>query len=497
MEHPYNIQPIGNIYRNKQHAKVVKKRFESLGTFLCQLKDEIIYSSIFVYFDANDLGIIAPVSNYFYVLSHDKDYWKSLVLDKYGGAYTFYKTWKDTYVKMLGKTHPVDNINKLYKAHKPIKVAHIYSDILFRSHFCTVVPIQAKWVEINNIDRIDGNNLSVKHFQQNYEQPREPVILTNIVKQWACHKKWNWEYLRKMYPNNIHAGGYTFKMSDYIEYMKNSNDEQPLYIFDKKFAEKTATINNHGNCTDISNDYTVPSFFAGENDLFSLLGEEKRPDYRWLIAGPARSGSSFHIDPNGTNAWNAVIKGKKKWIMFPPHIVPPGVYPTNDGGDVATPVTLIEWLLNFYDYAREMGARECICYAGEIVYVPQGWWHLVLNLEDGIAITQNYVSKSNLKFCLNFLKTKPDLVSGLAHERRKSFYDEFVKVLKENKEEIYKEFIQDVSNIKSVKYGKNKIMKCNQLSKILTATSSKISGEDNTESHTVGESKSSFSFNFF
>ena len=32
--------------------------------------------------------------------------------------------------------------------------------------------------------------------------------------------------------------------------------------------------------------------------------------------------------------------------MFPPHIVPPGVYPTDDGGDVATPVTLIEWFLN-------------------------------------------------------------------------------------------------------------------------------------------------------
>ena len=42
---------------------------------------------------------------------------------------------------------------------------------------------------------------------------------------------------------------------------------------------------------------SVPSYF--EEDLFSVLGD-KRPHYRWLLLGPCRSGSSFHIDPNAT-----------------------------------------------------------------------------------------------------------------------------------------------------------------------------------------------------
>lgn len=66
----------------------------------------------------------------------------------------------------------------------------------------------------------------------------------------------------------------------------------------------------------------VPKQFT--EDFFSVLGESARPDYKWLIMGPERSGSSFHKDPNATSAWNAVVKGSKKWVLFPPHVTPPG-----------------------------------------------------------------------------------------------------------------------------------------------------------------------------
>jgi hypothetical protein len=37
--------------------------------------------------------------------------------------------------------------------------------------------------------------------------------------------------------------------------------------------------------------------------------------------------------------------------------VPPGVYPSPDGADVAAPISLFEWLLNFYEEARESKVR--------------------------------------------------------------------------------------------------------------------------------------------
>ena len=117
----------------------------------------------------------------------------------------------------------------------------------------------------------------------------------------------------------------------------------------------------------LAGDFAVPPYFAA--DLFSVLGA-RRPDWRWLIVGPDRSGSSFHVDPNrfpggpsrpeagraplataqprrspashrgraprrrSTGAWNAVISGRKKWVMFPPHATPPGVAPSVDGAEV-------------------------------------------------------------------------------------------------------------------------------------------------------------------
>ena len=53
---------------------------------------------------------------------------------------------------------------------------------------------------------------------------------------------------------------------------------------------------------------------------------------------------------------------------------------------------------------------ECLQNTGEIVFVPSKWYHAVYNVEDSVAVTQNYCSRVNVEaVCDNM--DDPDLAT--------------------------------------------------------------------------------------
>jgi len=36
------------------------------------------------------------------------------------------------------------------------------------------------------------------------------------------------------------------------------------------------------------------------------------------MIGPKRSGTTIHKEPLETSSWTTIIKGRKKWVLFPP-----------------------------------------------------------------------------------------------------------------------------------------------------------------------------------
>ncbi|CAG8785458.1 24291_t:CDS:2 [Gigaspora margarita] len=416
IRHPLGIMPWGNYYIDSTEKGFRKNRREtSLGT-LAHLTDEIILE-ILGYLNVKELLTLGFTSQVLYCFISFEELWKQLTIRKFNGDWWWYGTWKLTYLKRSDPKYDVDSFIK-----PAINVTHFYSDILFQPFLYSSTGMD-QFLGIETIDR--RSNLSIDEFNTNYAGKNRPVIITDVVTQWSAFQKWTMKYLLEKYGDiNFRAEAIDIKLKNYAQYSVNTLDESPLYLFDKKFGEK---------CNGILEDFFIPEYFC--QDFFNILGQS-RPDFRWIIIGPARSGSTFHKDPNSTSAWNAVISGSKKWIMYPPDILPPGVFTSADESEVTSPVSLMEWHFNYYKETNKSKIRplEGICRAGEVIFVPNGWWHMVINLEDSIAITQNFVGLHNLSNVLKFLREKPEQISGFSSDSWpscKTIHETFCKKLQE------------------------------------------------------------------
>jgi len=271
---------------------------------------------------------------------------------------------------------------------------------------------------------LDAATLTREEFF-NYEVERIPCVIQNLVaghdggkytRPWDAQEKWTFDALKNdstLINRKYKCGeddderNIKVRLAHFLQYAEKNRDDSPLYIFDSAFDEDELADR-------ILKDYRVPSYF--KDDLFGLVSESRRPPYRWWLVGPERSGTCVHIDPLATSAWNTLVVGQKRWVLFPPH-VPKSVVKGNglvrdDEDDEA--IHYFMFILPRIKRKAQASRgttkyRNFCCYeftqnAGETCFIPQGWWHAVLNITDTVAITQNFCSPRN--FDNVWLKTR-------------------------------------------------------------------------------------------
>ncbi|KAG4029708.1 hypothetical protein MFRU_014g00130 [Monilinia fructicola] len=421
--HPLGVKPSGNQYTATSNARYATGRFQILP-------DEVL-AILLESLDPELLGLLGATCKFLYAFCRSEEFWKPLFIESpksKSGSFEWRGSWRATFLDIEDS-----DLSK-------IQCDNVFSDVLYRPFLCTHTPLAPYTTNIphkNEITRLE--NLTPEEFTTTWSD--KPFILTAPVREWPAYHSWNTEALLQKYSETkFRAEAVDWSLKTYIQYMNNSNDESPLYLFDRDFISK---MNLH--TKDIPTPpYQIPSCFG--EDLFTVLGPN-RPDDKWLIVGPARSGSTYHKDPNATSAWNAVLRGKKYWIMFPStpsSPPPPGVYVSEDQSEVTSPLSIAEWLLGFHAEARRTpGCVEGVCAAGEVLHVPSGWWHLVVNLDASIAITQNFVPRAHLTGVLSFLKDKADQVSGFKKDVVDP-YGMFVEGMKREYPELLEEAMREL-----------------------------------------------------
>jgi F-box-like len=237
------------------------------------LPDELILE-ILSFLDPQSLRRFGYTNKSSFAFSRHEDLWKSLFLVTHkSGTVDWRGTWRRTVLHLTAEQEARINCET------------VLSEALTQPFVNATIDLSKFERMKDRIPRFEG--MSGEEFSR--EWYAKPFILKNVASNWLAYTQWSIPYLLAQFSSHeatFQIEAVEWSLPTYVEYMSSNLDESPLYLFDKDFATKRTA--NGGLLED---DYWIPEPF--KEDLFTLLGKA-RPDHRWLIVGPQRSGSTFH-----------------------------------------------------------------------------------------------------------------------------------------------------------------------------------------------------------
>ena len=123
-----------------------------------------------------------------------------------------------------------------------------------------------------------------------------------------------------------------------------------------------------------------------------------------LFVGPAGSASGLHIDSFGSHFFMYLMTGRKHWRLFRSDDREL-LHPRRAAFDVDVMCPDVE---RFGAELAQTQPYDALMQPGDILFVPSGSPHQVLNLDDTLAISANYFDASNWEAVLS------DLTHGTA-----------------------------------------------------------------------------------
>ncbi|KAL3184482.1 hypothetical protein MRX96_031773 [Rhipicephalus microplus] len=229
------------------------------------------------------------------------------------------------------------------------------------------------------IERLHAKDLPLDTFLRKNDKLCRPVVIQGLLDEWKALERWSLYNLVSKYSDNEFVVGHdqnrnvvTVKMKYFAYYLKEYRDPSPFQITDD-----LAT----GGKRRMREDYEVPSYF--KDDIFKYAKESDLPPTRAFNLGPALAGERIQTNPLDCNLTCSA---------------------TTTGPRARTRLieTAVAWFKRIYPktqsshWPRYFKPLEILQTAGEVVFVPAGWWYVVINLDVCVVMSHHHCSANTL-----------------------------------------------------------------------------------------------------
>mmetsp|Transcript_15922 Transcript_15922/g.26788 ORF Transcript_15922/g.26788 Transcript_15922/m.26788 type:complete len:604 (+) Transcript_15922:538-2349(+) len=248
-----------------------------------------------------------------------------------------------------------------------------------------------------NCDRIDqywADEISSSDIMHKYLARNTPVLIRGLIDDWEVRNLYEHDILQSDHgdmtvqvsdiPYSEKFGGARHVDMTLGEYMQQVKDHRiqggthPWYVF--KGNPVTRLSDRHDSLVKLENCPTPPvlqqafEHFAPSMDR-GKDGVNARKIFvnaQWALGGEG-TGAPVHFH---NTAWNALIYGAKKWIIYPPSRM----------------IMSNKQILDYYETdmnnftARGVPPITCVQTAGDVVIIPESWGHGVINIQESVAV---------------------------------------------------------------------------------------------------------------
>lgn len=270
-------------------------------------------------------------------------------------------------------------------------------------------------MSICDIDRLDEPPNNAEFLEKYWR--KKPVLIRNYTgRYWPRTSRWSKRFLFEEFggrevdsfdsgtndvtyttwkPRKLHQ----FLQSEVCQNRSLTSAEQlhQEYVFDRDGIFSAVP--------ELLNDYNHPPMIE---KLFDEHIHERFS--RYFLVGSSMSGINFH---SHTDAYNGLVSGRKRWLIYdhrrvrePPH----RAYGT------------LRWLREVLPrVAAEEAPLQCMQEPGDLIYVPQGFWHATINLGQSIGVSGQFVPA--------IARWQRNAVEAVAEHRWKDAADNFKLML--------------------------------------------------------------------